>query len=235
MSDLDLEEQETPDVEPDPADDPDHAPPPDEGDVTGPTTLPDEEREAAGDGPLPEPDDAQAQALSEKEIEKRFEKIAKENARHTSRISEIMEEGANDLLPCPLCSHFVTGWIYPPQLAPLPEEGVASTLAVLGMHGPRELRHASDTTTCQECDGQGEVETGSKRPGYESKNCGACQATGYVSTAQTTNGNGHNVPTPIVTGPTMIPQDVSSDPEVQHLKDRGFIVIPPTTYEAVAS
>src|SRR5438105_260456 len=69
------------------------------------------------------------QVFSEKEMEKNLDKIARENDRHTKRIEEIMAEGATDLLQCPLCSHFVAGWIYPPNLAPLPEEAVDSSLA----------------------------------------------------------------------------------------------------------
>lgn len=169
----------------------------------------------------------QAQALSEKEIEKIRGKLDAEDKRHTGRITEILGDAAIDFEPCPLCSHNIAGWIYPPQLAPLPEEAIEGTRAVLGLAKPRQLKHASDTTTCDECNGEGQVETGSHRQGYEVKDCGPCGATGYRTRGQVPLTNGQHEHPEGVTGPTVFPQDVSSDPAVQALKDRGFVVIPP--------
>lgn len=200
---------------------------PGEGEVTGPTTLPDEEREAEGGEPVTDPGTAEAKHLSEKEIKKRADALANENTRHRERVYAIIQDDAADLIACPMCSHYVEGAIVNPDVAKLPAEVSTHALSVLGIEGPRDLKQSPRYATCDECGGEGETWTGAVKEGYKSIQCEGCGGTGYVRTGYATNG--HNIPyePPAVTGPTVAWDDLSSDPEVAHLRDRGFTVIPP--------
>lgn len=219
----------------DPGQEPVEEPTPGEGDGTETPVAPDEGDQGQDEGQSPDEQEPQTVSLSEKDLEKIQDKLDRENERHTKRIGEIMEDGATDLLPCPTCSHFIAGWLYDPRLAPLPDEAVANTRALLGIEDTAEFQHDPTTETCPVCGGFGDVVTGSKRPGYELRQCSRCSQTGYVSKTQPTNGNGHAEPAPAESGPTVYGLDVSEDPEVRHLRERGFVVIPPTPVPAVAS
>src|ERR1700693_273175 len=185
------------------------------------------DEEAAEDETVPDGDEIKARAQDEKAIEVRYQKLGSENVRHAKRVNEIMQEDATSLIQCPVCMDGIAGWIYPPDVAPLQPEAVARIRTVIGLPDYTTFKNATDAQTCPECDGLGETITGSHVPGYETKTCARCNKTGYVLVTQTTNGNATLTEVPQLTGPTVYGHEVSIDPEVQHLRERGFTVIPP--------
>jgi hypothetical protein len=165
--------------------------------------------------------------MDEKELEKRAQRLDAENTRHAKRIGEIMDEAAVDLVPCPVCMDGIAGWVYAPEAQALPEEAQLRLRQLIGLSGLEGLMQATFAQRCPACDGQGEVKTDSRVPGYETATCEMCSKMGWIRIgAQTTNGTVHVEPEPVMTGPTVF-QNVEVDPEVRHLQERGFTVIPP--------
>ena len=187
-----------------------------------PEQEPDED-EDEDETPAPEPEPEPA-GLTEKQIEARFSKLDSENQRHAKRIGEILEEDANDLLQCPLCSSFIAGFILN---APVADEPRAATLGFLGVENAAELEHAADKGECPECKGSGRVVTGSKVHGYDVLDCATCDGFGYVLTT----GDRPQAPAaPIVNGggePELRPVNPDMDRRIRELHDLGYTIVPP--------
>lgn len=229
-----MSEPETETAEPDA---PDETPAEAPDEAVEPSEAPDEadEQDEADEGLGAPDDDPDAEQPSgsvtdEKELAKRDQKLDAENTRHAKRVGEIMDEAAVDLVPCPVCMDGIAGWVYAPEAQALPEEAQLRLRQLLGLSGLEGIKQATFATTCPDCDGQGEVRTGSRVVGYETTTCERCGKLGWVRVgAPATNGHHEDVPVPIVTGPTVY-ADVAGDPEVDHLRSRGFTVIPPPVF-----
>ena len=213
-------------VEPDesePTGEPDEAIEPDEdGDEPD---EPDEPNEFDGDRE-PEFDDA-PKALSEKDIEKRYQKLAAEKVRHAKRVGEIMDEDATDLIPCPVCMDGIDGWIYPPDVQPLNEESISRIRQVIGLPDYTNFRHVGWAVECPTCGGLGKVITGSKVPGREVTGCTDCNEAGWINRSGIPQTNGHHADEPMpVTGPTVLGTN-EPDSRIAGLLSEGYTVIPP--------
>jgi hypothetical protein len=177
----------------------------------------------------PTEDQSQGKALSEQEIDKRGQKLGAENVRHAKRVSEIMADDAPDLIPCPVCMDGIAGWVFLPEVAQLPPEAITRIRQLIGLPDLTTYDQAKFATQCPDCHGMGEVKTGSLVNGYEVTTCETCQKQGWVrTTAYGTNGGAAANVAPIVTGP-MVAGPEQPDPEIAHLRERGFTVIPPMT------
>ena len=133
----------------------------------------------ASDADEPEPPKPQAQGLTEREIEKRVERLEKEASRHAGRISEIMEEDAQDLVPCPLCAGPFVGFIFPDAAKNLRDEHRDAVKAAIG-EASAGYMPAPHTAKCGTCNGKGDVLSGSTRPGSELVQCPRCKGRGYM-------------------------------------------------------
>lgn len=211
---------------------------PDEGDGAGDGTegapdgegFPDDDDDAdagfapdeGGDAPADEQAVADAKAMA-----KRDAKLDAENVRHANRVGEIMDAGAVDLIPCPVCMDGIAGWIYAPDVQALPPEAIARVRQVIGLPDLTTFVDDPETEICPVCNGLGETRTGSRLPGYETRTCPRCAKQGYVMKGvvpvAVVNGE---TPAPVLTGPTTV-DGAESDPEVRHLRERGFTVIAP--------
>lgn len=199
-----------------------------------PDTI-EEDDDSPATPPEPEPadpeaaaaDDVAARVASEREWEKRSQKLDGENVRHAKRVADILEDGAGDLIPCPVCMDGIAGWIYPPEVSQLSPEAIARVRTVIGLPDYTTYRPAAFAHECPDCGGLGEVITGSHVPGKEVTTCETCKKSGWVRTtapkgvATIDTGTGE-----IVTGPTVYVDD-EPDAEVLHLRERGYTVIPP--------
>jgi rubrerythrin len=205
-----------------------------------------EQAEPEPDGIEPEPDEEpegddepeavaepEPQGLTEKEIQQRFDKLGKENERHANRVGEILAEDANDLVPCPLCSHFIHGLIYP-QVPP--EEIVNAVLPAIGMAGVNDYQEAKWASRCPDCDGHGLVITGSRIHENVAVKCITCNGSGYTVTSgavpapQGPVGESQAGDAPLYDGVN------PDDPAVAELRARGFMVMPlPKIGETAAS
>ena len=114
---------------------------------------------------------------SQKEIDRMTEKLGNEAARHAARVHEIMGEDFALLVPNP--TDWTPGFIFNvPEMHPTPD-ALAELHAILGQSAPLELREADDAEGCDKCNALGEVLTGSRKPGQETKPCSACTGTGW--------------------------------------------------------
>jgi hypothetical protein len=210
---------------------------PQEPEPENPDAEPDEAIEGPGeeaDEPE-EPSEAEAVShgvLTDKERKKRDDRLDNEKQRHASRLGEILGEEATSLIPCPVCMDGIDGWIFAPEVEQLSPEAISRIRQVIGLPDYSTFLDAPDAKTCPECDGRGEVKTGSHVPGYETKTCRLCSKTGWIGVGQAAQTNGHvEEPEQVVTGPTVYQAD-TEDPEIRHLRERGFTVIPPMQVQA---
>lgn len=201
----------------------------------------DGERGADDDEPQPDEDaqpdadadEAQARAIqNERDLLKRDSRLSAEHERHAKRLGEIMGDDAGDLIPCPVCMDGIDGYVFLPEVQQLSDEAISRIRQVIGLPDYSTFRQAPDAHACPDCDGLGEVVTGSHVPGYETKTCGLCMKKGWVGTGEA-QANGHVPPVEDapVTGPTVYATN-EDDPEVRHLRERGFTVIPPMAVPA---
>lgn len=204
-------------------------PEPEEIEADEPDDEPDDE---PGDEPEPEPvEDAPETATTprdEKEAEVLRGKVDAEDARHAKRVSDLFGEDAPHLLQCPMCAHLTAGFLFPPNVMPIPDEQLSLVRALLGMPDVSTFEESQTTETCADCKGLGRVKSGSNVPGYDVIDCQRCASKGWVNKsapAPAATGNGVHTPAPVVTGPSLDWQD--DDPTVRSLRERGFLVVPP--------
>jgi hypothetical protein len=228
VSEVGTDTSDEPQVEPEQGDEPEQV------DEPNPDAEPAEEIEGGDEPEQGEPiegdDDAEARAVqSEKALAERDKKLDAENSRHAKRVGEIMDEAAVDLIPCPVCMDGIAGWVYSPEVQQLSDEAVLRLRQLIGLSGLEGIKQATFATRCPDCDGHGEVTTGSRVHGYETTTCERCLKAGWIRVGSApTNGHVEIEPEQVVTGPTVYQAD-NEDPEVRHLRERGFTVIAPFT------
>jgi hypothetical protein len=143
-------------------------------DDSGADGIPEDGDGGAADSPG---DEAAPPPRSQAEIDALTKKLEAEAARHEKRVAEIMGDDFALLVPSPV--DWTPGYIFNvPEMHPQPEQ-VAALHALLGGAQPVELRPATDAEACEACNALGEVLTGSRKPGQETKPCVACGGTGW--------------------------------------------------------
>jgi hypothetical protein len=220
------QEPSTPDAAPEPEPAPDEADvPADPGEDAEPVEPIEGDDEEAKEIPLEEP--SAPHALSEADLDKRGQKLDAENVRHAKRVSEIMADDAPNLIPCPVCMDGIAGWVFLPEVQQLPPEAITRIRQLIGLPDLTTYDQAKFATQCPDCHGMGEVKTGSLVNGFEVTTCETCKKQGWVrTTPYQANGTAPDE-APAVTGPTIYGLEVQPDPEIAHLRERGFTVIPP--------
>jgi hypothetical protein len=199
--------------------------------IEGPDDEPNEPQEPQKPGSPEgvEPGVAEAQLLSERDIEKRFAKLDAENTRHRKRLGEILEEDALHIVPCPVCMDSFHGWVFDPQHIPLQDDQRERTLQLLNLADFEDIPQASWAVKCETCNGHGRVKTGSRAEGREVTQCLDCKGAGWHNRHHVGAQNGHaDIEPAPVTGPTVFGLD-DPDPRVLSLKEEGWLVVPPTT------
>lgn len=226
---------------------------PDEG-VTGPTTLPDEERDPLQEGEPPEvdeedttpattePDESEptdepqsAAVRTDREMEKVFRDLDRLRKDVAGRVGRIFGDEATQLMECPLCAATAPGYLWPPDVAPLADEQITALRLLLNMPVATDYKQTEDFIACPKCDGLGRVRTGSKVQNYEIAECPRCFAKGYVTSPVTppSNGNGGtheqdaDLTGPTVYGTEQAHHDPATAATIQSLRDRGFMVVEP--------
>lgn len=175
----------------------------------------------------PDPGVAEARYLTERELDKRSQKLDAENTRHAKRVGEIMEDDAADLIPCPVCMDTIAGWVYPPDIAEPSEEQVSRIRQFAGLPDYSNFQSVPWAHTCGACAGLGKVVTGSKVIGAEVTGCRDCNERGWINTGTSANGTngGTVVELPTATGPTVYGTN-EPDERVMALRAEGYTVIP---------
>ncbi len=227
---IEVPDETTEQPAPDEAAEPD-APDEDADDVPQPgevTVQPEQiEGDDGGDDPEPVDEPGAPHALSEKDIDARGQKLDKENVRHAQRVSQIMADDAPNLIPCPVCMDGIAGWVFLPEVQALPPDSITRIRQLIGLPDLTTYAQATFAAQCSDCHGMGEVKTGSLVNGFEVTTCETCNKQGWVrTTPYNANGAPPLVTGPLVTGPTVVGPE-QPDPEIAHLRERGFTVIPP--------
>lgn len=169
----------------------------------------------------------QAQAKSEQALEKLHAQIGNANKAHAAKIARIMGDDAQALIPCPVCMDFVAGAIFPPEVAPIPPEVQERMKQLLGLNAWEDTPNAAWAQQCPDCKGHGEVKTGSFVLGKETTRCLNCGGDGWKNTREPNVNVVELAGVPAETGPLVYGQEIANDPDVQHLREKGYTVIPP--------
>lgn len=147
-------------------------------DESGADGIPEDGDGGAADSPG---DEAAPPPRSQAEIDALTKKLEAEAARHEKRVAEIMGDDFALLVPSPV--DWTPGYIFNvPEMHPQPEQ-VAALHALLGGAQPVELLPADDAEPCPKCNALGEVLTGSRKPGQETKQCRHCTGAGWITKA----------------------------------------------------
>jgi hypothetical protein len=125
---------------------------------------------------------------SQKAVADAGKKLEAEAARHDKRVREIMGDDFEITRPCPAC--FTPGFVFDPEVAPMPEETREAILAFLGDDGGPKFKAHPDLEMCSYCDGYGELTTGSRNPGALTEICPRCSRQGYVAKNSAPSPNG---------------------------------------------
>jgi hypothetical protein len=235
MSETETETQTTgePEGEQPEVDEPGNEPSPDdepeeqiEGDETGENTEPDADE---GDEARRRHEN-EARAQNEADLEKLNRQIENANKAHAAKLERIMGDDFQALIPCPVCMDFTAGLIFPPEVAPIPDQVKDRMKQLIGLDSWEDIPNAEWAQQCPDCRGHGEVKTGSFVHMKETTRCLNCGGDGWKNTRQGTNGTAELPAIPAATGPTVYGQEVSQDPDVQHLREKGYTVIPPPDF-----
>lgn len=227
-----------------------------EEDVTGPTTVdpdevpespeaippdesPEDEPGENEDPPVEDPDESPQEPApkTDREMEAVFKKLDKLRKDVATRVSNILEDEAVNLMECPLCAAVAPGYLWSPDVAALHEEQVAAIRLLLNMPVATDYKQSEAFRVCDKCDGLGRVRTGSKVQNHEIAECPRCFAKGYIPAPVqlVENGNGHaHEQDASLTGPTVYGNEVpQADPNtaalIESLKDRGYMIVEPLT------
>jgi hypothetical protein len=208
------------------------------GNHPDPDAEPAEQIEGDEEGESDEPDadegdeaqrqhENEARAQTEEALEKLNRQIENANRAHARKIAGIMGDDADALIPCPVCMDFVAGAIFPPEVAQIPAPVQERMKQLLGLNSWEDIPNAPWAQQCADCKGHGEVKTGSTVLGKETTRCLNCGGDGWKNTREVAPDNGDLPKLPTETGPTVYGNEISQDPDVQHLREKGYTVIPP--------
>lgn len=135
-----------------------------------------EDAETAADEPAAPPE---AVGPSPEEWEERFKTIRLRFNTYTRAVGKILEEDATDLLPCPLCSDAIPGFVNGHDAGRVADETVGAVQAFIGYSAPARLNKSRLNTRCVECGGQGKLDTDSLVPEFSERVCDGCNGFGY--------------------------------------------------------
>lgn len=165
----------------------------------------------------------------ETEQNKVLDKLDREADRHTKRLTEILEEEALMLLPCELCNPRHAGWV---NLSQVTEETRQRVRIQIGDREPVQRKEDRYARRCESCDGEGEVETGSKVQGQTVLPCVECQGKGWVDPTGERSTGPKVTPLAVVppgvtpetglTGPTAPPMDADVEEALALIRGRGY-------------
>jgi hypothetical protein len=168
-------ETETPDAE---ADEAVSAPVSDE-------TEADDAEAAEDDETQQEATDGQESASLERlatpeELEAQRTKLQRSATTWRNRVSDVLGEDAQLLVACELCEPDIPGFHFPADVMRPYDDQHARLIAVLRDQVGPDYPEASDVARCETCAGYGNVRTGSRVAGRETKTCATCVGYGYV-------------------------------------------------------
>ena len=148
--------------------------------------IPFEEPETAPEQPDEKPEEAAAApaGLTEKQIEEMFKKLERSATTWRNRVSELLGEEALMLVPCELCEPMIPGFHWPIGVQTARDDQHAHLLEVLKNPAAPEYADSRVVRRCADCDGWGQVLSGSRVAGKERVVCSTCKGLGYQGPPQ---------------------------------------------------
>ena len=116
-------------------------------------------------------------------MEKFYKSLGTRTTTFNNWLSGELGEGANDLLPCPLCADGIMGHIYPPEWITPTSDLQARLIEVLKTPIAPEYWPAPNVRKCGTCDGWGKVASGSRVAGKTLVLCPQCRGNGFQGDA----------------------------------------------------
>lgn len=168
----------------------------------------------------------QAQQAEEAAIEKNTKALNRAADTYIKKVVDTLGEGLEGMETCPLCAETWPGLRFPVMPSP---ENLARVRVAIGLEPGDNLRSDNYSRTCDDCEGWGFTDSGSKVPGQTKLTCYRCGGRGWVPVGTEREGGsvtgepgGNVVPMPAL-------QDNPSNdpPEVDRLKQLGYIVVAP--------
>jgi hypothetical protein len=121
--------------------------------------------------PLPEPE-----TKADRELQK---KLAQAATTYRNRVSTLLGEQAQVLIPCEICSDGILGAHFPPEWMESENDVQERILEVLRAPAAPEYQPDPNVRTCGVCLGLGKTATGSKVAGKTTRTCPHCKGYGY--------------------------------------------------------
>lgn len=183
----------------------------------------------------PEPDTQPSTEAVSEEIGKKLDALQKHVAK---KMGDILGEDVTMFEVCEVCSYTNTpGW----RLSgPYPPDVEMAVRHAMGQHAPAEYKKDGYSRVCDLCNGLGEVSTGSLVPGQDTIICMGCRNKGWIAVGPERGGSplvvqpGDKITTALNDGTFDVVEvlpDLDS-PEVAALKEKGYIIIPPTSFNS---
>ena len=173
-------------------------------------------------------EEAQSIEAQQREQDAKAKKLGQVAAHTAKRYHDILGDGLDGFVMCPLCAPWFPGI----RLPVMPDyETVSAVKVAIGEDPDPPLKQDIHSIVCSDCDGLGKVLTGSRVPGNASAQCIACNGTGWQPTD---NARKPGTVTALPVQPYQpVPGEVlpaGDEPaEVEALKALGYIVVPPMT------
>jgi len=192
-----MSEQESEFQAPEPR--PDEQPEPDEPGISDDEAAEQEDAEQADDEPdeQPEPEPTPADPQPESPDDRKRQRDAERTVKtYATKILGHFADQAEHLTDCPLCGGTQwPGFVHIGDAGRMPADVKNAVMAFLGYAAERDYPSVPDFFTCDACDGEGKVATGSKVPGKTTRDCPRCLGQGYRQSATSAeNGTAHILP-----------------------------------------
>jgi hypothetical protein len=134
--------------------------------------------------PAPEePVQPEQHGPTEAELDKMSKQLERSATTWRNRVSEVLGEMAQALIPCELCDPNLPGFHYPPDMEQPRDQLHAALLEVLRNPASPEYGQAQHVRQCMNCGGWGKVKSGSRVPGKELVVCPTCKGNGFQGDA----------------------------------------------------
>src|SRR5882672_9631361 len=134
----------------------------------------DEALENEAENAVQEPEAQQAAGPSPEEIERTIGKIKTSANTFRRRVTELLGDEAQNLVPCELCEPDIPGFHWPAALIQPRDELHAHLLDVLRTPDAPDYSQAQHVRRCQLCDGWGVVLSGSRVANKKQVKCQMC-------------------------------------------------------------
>ena len=132
--------------------------------------------------------------MNERDLEEMQKKLERSATTWRNRVSELLGETAQILVPCELCDPSIPGFHWPSDVEQPRSDEHARLLDVLRTPAAPDFQPARHVRQCADCDGWGAVLSGSRVAGKERVTCPTCKGQGFQGDAigapvqQVTNG-----------------------------------------------